>query len=420
LYIREVMMEAITLALALPSGELASKMTGLIEGHPLLELCGIARSIPDLMRMLGRFHPMAQLISPALVEELGAFDLRPEEARLLSSPLSFLLAGPDLNWDEKELDRVLRQPLRYCGLIDGEAAGAEDLFSRIRYKIELYSRERKAGAPRPDREGRSIHNHGFLALAGAKGGVGTTLISCCLAAALSSSGRRVLLADLDCDLSQLAHLMPEDGGKTMMELLPMAEEVSWDLVQVSVHRHAAGFHLLPYGESKEGSTSPREGIPETFLRNLLFLFDTVIVDSPRPLSRAFLMLLRRSPMVLLVSKPDTLSAQCAKRTASCLRRTGLDHHHLRLIVNGCGSHHVLRPDELSSAAGVELLASLPRDERSGMDFSELGEMPGDNSPLAKSVAQMASSLGYDIAPPGKPPAGTWLNSLLRRREHLVL
>jgi Flp pilus assembly CpaE family ATPase len=416
---REVSVEIITLALALPSGELASRIKGLIEGHPLLELCGIARSIPDLIRMLGRFHPMVQLISPALVEELGAFGLRPEEACVLSSPLSFLLSGPDLQWDEKDLDRVLRQPLRYCGLIDGETASAEDLFEKIRSKVELHSSKRAARVTQPGRDSRTGHNPDLLALAGVKGGVGTTLISCCLAAILSSSGRRVLLADLDCDLSQLVHLLPQGGGKTMMELLPMAEEVSWDLVQVSVHRHAAGFHLLPYGEQREESSRSQEGIPETFLRNLLFLFDTVIVDSPRPLSRSFLALLQRSPMVLLVSLPDTLSAQCVKRTVACLRRAGLDHHHLRLIVNRCGTHHALRPDELSNAAGIELLASLPQDERSGMDFSELGEMPVENSLLARSVAQMASSLGYEIAPVRKPPARAWLNSLRGRPEHLA-
>ena len=412
-------METITLALALPSGELASSIKGLVESHPLLELCGIARSIPDLIRMLGRFHPVVQFISPALVEELGTFDLRPEEAYALSSPLTFLLSGSELQWDEKDLERVLRQPLRYCGLIDGEAAGAEDLFEKIRYKVELHSSRRTAETPQSGREGRSLYNPDLLALAGVKGGVGTTLISCCLASVLSSTGRRVLLADLDCDLSQLNHLLPKGGGKTVLELLPMAEEVSWDLVRVSVHRHTAGFHLLPYGEQGEGNPPPQEGIPETFLRNLLFLFDTVIVDSPRPLSRSFLALLRRSPMVLLVSLPDTLSAQCARRTAACLRRTGLDHHHLRLIVNACGSHHALRPDELSNAAGIELVASLPRDERSGMDFSELGEIPRENSPLAKSVMRMASSLGYEIAPSRKAPTGTWLNSLRRRSERLA-
>lgn len=412
-------MEALTLALALTGGELASRIIESIDSHPLLELCGVARSIPDLTRMLARFHPMVLLISPALVEELEGFDLGAEEASGLSSPLSFLLSRPETQWEERDLDRVFRQPLRYCGFIDGDSDSAEVLFEKIKAKVELHSHQKRARSTHPAREHGPIQGPDFITMAGVKGGVGTTLVASCTAAVLAAAGRRVLLADLDCELSQLIHLLPQDGGKTMMELLPMAEDISWDLVRVSVHRHPAGFHLLPYGEGRGEDATSEGGIPEAFLRNLLFLFDTVIVDSPRPLVPSFKALLRRSPMVILLSLPDTLSARCAKKTAAVLRRAGLDHNHLRLVVNRCGSHHVLRPEELSSAAGIELLASLPQDERSGLDFSELGELPAENSVLARAVTRMACDLGYHTVAVRRPPTRAWFNPLRRRYERPI-
>jgi len=413
------MVEALTLALALTGGELASRIIESIDGHPLLELCGVARSVPDLIRLLARFRPTVLLISPALIEELGGFDLGREEARALSSPLSFILSGPETQWEKGDLDGVFSQPLRYCGFVDTDADGAEVLFEKIKAKMELDPGERSTRAPHRGRGEGPGGGPGFIAMAGVKGGVGTTLVASCTAAVLAAAGRRVLLADLDCELSQLIHLLPPDGGKTMTELLPMAEDISWDLVRVSVHRHPTGFHLLPYGEGRGEDATPEGGIPEAFLRNLLFLFDTVIVDSPRPLVPSFKALLRRSPMVILVSLPDTLSARCAKKTAAVLRRAGLDHNHLRLVVNRCGSHHVLRPEELSSAAGIELLASLPQDERSGLDFSELGELPAENSVLARAVTRMACELGYHTLAVKRPPTRAWFNPLRRRYERPI-
>ncbi len=396
-------MKTISVAIALQSGEMASRLIGLVEGHPLLDFCGAARSLPDLSRLLDKFHPQVLLISPSILEELESI---PEsgEARVLSAPLSFLLTNPEMTWGEKELSRILRQPLRYCGIIDRDASGEEELFNQIKYKVDLYS---PTASPRfSSLNGEPVHHqlNSLIAVMGSKGGVGGTLISCILASSLAAAGRRVLLMDMDSGLSQLLHIKPRGEGKTVLDLLPMAEEISWDLVRLSIHRHAAGFHLLPYGLKPEERTLPEGIVSQTFLRNLLFLFDVVVLDYPRPSTRDYLTLLNHSPISLLVSLPDTLSANCARRTVASLRRSGLDLRHLRLIVNRCGPHHALRPEELARAIGVELLAQLPEDERSGMDFAELGEVPRGDSHLGRAVAEMAASLGFETAQVRKPPA----------------
>jgi Flp pilus assembly CpaE family ATPase len=128
------------------------------------------------------------------------------------------------------------------------------------------------------------------------------------------------------------------------------------------------------------------------LRNLLFLFDLVIQDSPACRLSGLPVLLHHDPEVMLVTLPDTLTATCARGIAASLRETGVEHDRLRLLVNRCGSHHTLSPDELARAAGIGLLAALPDDARSGLDFAELGELPGMDSPLGKAVADMAAAI----------------------------
>jgi MinD-like ATPase involved in chromosome partitioning or flagellar assembly len=410
-----VTMNVISVAVALPSGEMASGIIASVEGHPLLDLCGIARSLPDLARLLERFHPQVLLISPSLMEDMEPDDLRPVDASNLNASLSFLLSEPGMSWGEEELTRMLRFPLSCCGLIKRESSSGDDLFQRIKEKVAACPAVEKGGIY--SREGGSGHGaeRGLITVAGSKGGVGTTLFTCSLAAALSSAGRRVLLMEMDSERSQLLYLKPRDEGKTLLDLLPMAEEISWDMVRVSAYRHPAGFYLLPHGRSESGIKTADAAASEKLLRNLLFLFDMVVQDLSGPLSRDLLPMLHHSPLVLLVSLPDTLSATCARGESAFLRKTGLDHERLRLVVNRCGANHALRPDELARAAGIDLLATLPDDERSGLDFAELGELPRDDSPLGKAVAVAVAKLGFNPAPADRVSA---LQRLLRpRRRH---
>jgi MinD-like ATPase involved in chromosome partitioning or flagellar assembly len=410
-------MDAISVAVALPSGEMASGIIASTDHHPLLDLCGVARSVTDLLRLLDRTHPDVLMISPSLLDELEPTGLAPRDATNLNAPLSFLISEPGASWGDEELARMLRFPLTYCGLIACQSCDGNLLFHIIKEKFDISRRgEGPLFSPLNDGGGGAVET-GLITVTGSKGGVGSTLVTCALAATLSRDSRRVLLMEMDRDLSQLLYLKPRDEGKTLLDLLPMAEDISWDLIRVSVHRHEAGFHLLPYGRRFDDGPGSDIEVPGPLLRNLLFLFDTVIQDYPGPLGRDFLPLLQYSPSVLLVSLPDTLTATCARHTAAFLRRTGLDADRMGLIVNRCGANHTLRPDELARAAGIDLLATLPDDPRSGLDFAELGVIPSYDSPLGRAVAVAAARLGFTPAPAGKVSALRRLFPSRSRREH---
>lgn len=387
--------QEISLAVGLQSGEIATCLLGRLENHPFLDLCGVARSVPDLLRLLERFRPAVLLISHALLEEMGRDELEPSSSLSLSRPLTFLLSGPGITWSDEDLKRVLALPLRFCGSVDMEPPEGEDLYAKLKPKVELQYKGAGVGQAAGIARGTSTAS-ADIAVTGAKGGVGSTLISCMLASSLASSGRRILLMDMDRELSQTSHLRSPERGKTASELMPLAQEISWDLVRISVQRHPSGFHLLPHGCNGGLSSRPGREIPEEFLRNLSFVFDSVVFDFPRPLNRFFLPLLRRSPVILLISTADILSARCARKVAEGLLGTGLDKRRLKLVVNRCGSHPALGPEELSSAVGAELLACLPEDRGSGADFAELGELPGYDSPLGTAVRSMAASLGFEV------------------------
>ncbi len=388
-------MEALAVAVALCGGELVPGIISSIDGHPLLEVCGIARSVPDLMRLLERFAPAALFVSTSFVEELGQPDLGPEDAARLSAPVTFLITHGGAGWGEEKLAEMFRLPLKYGGLISADGHGEGDVHGEVRRKLDLFcSREGVAGPAQAGKAGPG-GGSGLLAVMGCKGGVGATLFACSLAAAMSSCGRRVLLMETAREQSHLLYLKPGGEGKAVLDLLPMAEELSWDLVRMSVYRHAMGFHLLPFA----GAEGPAADalVPDSFLRNLLFLFDHVIQDLQACSPRGVPALLHHDPQVLLVSLPDIMAATCARGVAARLRRAGLEYDRLKLVVNRCGSHHVLSPRELAQAAAAELFATLPVDQRSGLDFAELGELPRPDSPLGRAVTDAAAALGCGCA-----------------------
>lgn len=390
-------MENISVAMALSSGEMASSLIDMVERHPLLDLCGVARSPGDLARLIGRFRPSVLLISPQMLEELegcepGSGSPGVRDACLT---LTLLLITGGVRWEEPDLVRAFRHPFLFCGTLNADAHDPDGLYATLREKVLLF-RDAVPGR-RPDPEGDDPAGGGCISMVGCKGGAGCTLLSCALSSALSRTGARTLLLDLDRERSQLLHLKPAGEGKTLLDLLPMAEEMSWDLARVSVYRHPDGFHLLPFGR-RDGAGVAAEP-PEALMRNLAFIFDLVVLDLPGNLMRDLRTPLLTSREVLLVCLPDTLSARCARDAASLLRRMGVDAGRMHLLINRFGPRSSLHPHELAHAVGIEETVIFPEDAASGLDFAELAYLPRDDSPLGKAARELADAL---LAPLGTP------------------
>jgi len=383
-------METLSVALALSGGELADRFTGLLDEHPMLDLCGIARSIPDLSRLLKRFRPDALLVSSLVIEEWGTWGASPDASGPFPPTPSFLLVRKDARLGKEDLERLFGYPFTFCGAIDTENMGAEKLYELLSRGVAAFA-ARSGPAMRPDREG-SRGGTGCIMVSGSKGGVGSTLIACVLASSLAQLADKVLLTELDGDRSQLLHLKPPDEGKTLLELLPLAEEISWDLARVSMYRHQAGFRLLPFGRPQTWNSKRAAFLPDALFRNLCFLFDFVVVDLAGHLTEWSAPLLRLAQGVVLVSTPDALSVRCARQAAARLRGLGLDTGRIHLVINRTGTRHSLQLQDITQALGLKEAFPVPSDRRSGLDFADLGMLPRAGSPLVRSVSPLVERI----------------------------
>lgn len=378
-----------TAALALSAGEDFPEILSAVEAYPSLDVCGIARSVPDLLRLLSLFRPSILIASSCILEEFVQEGLLDSGVRYLSAPVTFILLDGKEELEGIELSRIMRLPLRIGGAIERETRDIESVFQYIKSKVDVYSYD-DTGQRTPHI--KSNPKCGLFIFSGSKGGVGNTLISCSFAA-IASAGKRALLMELGGKRSQLTHIKASLEGKTLSELLPLAEEISWDLLRMSLFRHDSGFYLLPLERRnvKGHAFEPRRITP--LLRNLLFLFDIVVVDLQTPWNGEFPVLMPFLPVVLLVTLPDVLSTACARDAAEFMRRNGMDTSHMHLLINRNGGNHILGMEELARATGLQIAASLPDDARSGLDFSELGEIPRPDSTLGRAVASLAFTLG---------------------------
>lgn len=392
-------METISLALAMPSGDIATGLIELVERHPLLELCGVARTPEDMRRILRRFHPDVLLLSPHMLDEMEEESWEGEEEAYRVLTPTFLVIGGELSLKKRELLNFFRQPFAFCGAVDLENTNSESLYTAARERVGLLRKVAAGNGLSKERDRPA--GPGTITLISGKGGVGNTLLASSLAAFYAGENRRVLLADLDKDRSQLSLLKPIGEGKTLAELLPLAEEISWELVRISMFRHPAGFYLLPFGNRDRVEKEGRICIPSAFFRNLGFLFDLVIVDLPGNLVEDFLPVLLPSRAVALVSLADSISARCSRAVCHSIRRLGVEPRRLHLVINRYGRSASLHPHELSRAIGIDNPCLLPDDPRSGLDFAELGRLPRPDSALGKAISTLADLLEGDSDHPSR-------------------
>jgi flagellar biosynthesis protein FlhG len=152
----------------------------------------------------------------------------------------------------------------------------------------------------------------MLAVAGGKGGVGTTTLAVNLGIALAQDGRRTLLVDADAQRADVAALCGLADGPSVADVLSGLRTLH-EVIQ----RGPAGLQILPgrWGAQSSVDWTPRA--QESLLDGLRGLgqhADVVLLDvgaSINPVSRAFW---RAADEVLLVTAADSVAVMDAYAT----------------------------------------------------------------------------------------------------------
>jgi flagellar biosynthesis protein FlhG len=158
----------------------------------------------------------------------------------------------------------------------------------------------------------------LIAVAGGKGGVGTTTLAVNLATALARDGRRTLLVDADISHADVAKLCGLHDGYTVADVLSGRRTL-----HEAIQRGPAGVQIVPGSWAGEDLTEASPPAQQRFIRQLRGLgahAEYVIIDAGSGLNRVVQTFWRSADAVLLVTTPDLVSVMDAYAQSKCTRR----------------------------------------------------------------------------------------------------
>jgi pilus assembly protein CpaE len=279
--------------------------------------------------------------------------------------------------------------------------------------LERMERKLGGGAIVPQEPGK------LLVFFSPKGGAGTTTMATNLAIHLRQlTEKRVLLADLDLELGEIALFLGMQPRFNFVDLVHNFHRLDADLLASYIERHESGVHLLsaPFQPDKV------EAVTGDQIRQILkFLkqnYDYVLVDTPRSFSPATMAAFEQSDAIYIVTAVDLPSLRNIKRSLPLLERItgGNLKARVRLVVNRYHPDNVISVDEVNRTLGLDVHWKLSNDYDSVIQSINAGEplmLNGRSSPFRNDLRALGAQIAGLQEGGDRKPGG--LRRLFRSR-----
>ncbi|MEU5023010.1 AAA family ATPase [Streptomyces milbemycinicus] len=152
----------------------------------------------------------------------------------------------------------------------------------------------------------------LVAVAGAKGGVGTTVTAVQLALAAQAAGRRVALVDMDLQSGDIASYLDVQFRRSIADLAQI-NDITPRVLQEAVFTHQTGLGLLLAPGEGERGEEVSDRAARQVVSALRSRFEVVIVDCGTQMTSAGAAVVEIADLALLVTTPDVVAVRAAKR-----------------------------------------------------------------------------------------------------------
>ena len=228
----------------------------------------------------------------------------------------------------------------------------------------------RAGAPASARLART------MAVTSGKGGVGKTMVSANVAAALTRRGQRVLVLDADLGLANLDVVLNLHSKVTLHDVFEGKAELESAIVPTS-----GGFSVLLAGSGLVEYSRLTNDVREQLLaivEKMKPRFDVILIDTGAGISDVVLFAVSLADEVLVVATPEPTSLTDAYATIKVLA-TLQGRRRIKLIVN-----QVSRPGEGRAIRGqlqqvVDRFVSPALVDGAPLKLDLIGELPTDSA-----------------------------------------
>lgn len=189
-----------------------------------------------------------------------------------------------------------------------------------------------------------------IAVAGAKGGVGTSVTTLLLAQPLLGT-RSVGVADFDLQSGDLAAYLGVHTRRSVVDLVDIAGEMTGRILREISYDVPGGLRLLSAPNEGERAEEMTAAAARAVVGGLRFQYDAAVIDVGSHLTESTAVVLEEADEVVLVVTPDLPALRAARRTLAMWERLAVKSRaDVRVIIN---RQH--RRNEVTSGLAAKIL-----------------------------------------------------------------
>jgi pilus assembly protein CpaE len=236
----------------------------------------------------------------------------------------------------------------------------------------------------------------LVCVAGAKGGVGATVVSVLLARHLATArpDASVCLVDLDVQTGDVRSLLDITHRRSVLDLVAVVDELTTRHLDETLFRHAGGFRVLLPPTDGELAEDLDAAATRRVLGRLRTSFDVVVVDVGSVMTPASATAADLADRALVVTTTDVPSLRGANRLLAMWDRLQIRPGQVTTVINRVARDAEIQPDLCNRVLkGRVAKAAIPsrfRDLEAGINTGEARRFAG---PVLEAVADLAAEVG---------------------------
>jgi pilus assembly protein CpaE len=246
-------------------------------------------------------------------------------------------------------------------------------------------------------------NAPVVAVMGAKGGVGATVLACQLADALQKGGARTAVMDLNLPLGDVALYLDINPQYTFGDVAAESELFDATYLQSVLQRHPSGLQILASPERAEDAEFINAHHMERALSFLRSDFDWVVCDVSRKWDDVALRALELADLIYLVTVKDVPTLSHARQCLGLLERLGIPRDKVRLVANRDSRSDAITEKDYAGFLGRAPDVHIPNDYEAissvlnqGTTVTGRASARGLRDAFAKLVAQTHEWCGIEL------------------------
>ena len=269
---------------------------------------------------------------------------------------------------------------------------------------EALERARRArSAPRP-KSGEEEAEHVSVAVVGARGGVGASMLATSLAWLLSTQeNRATALLDLDLHFGTAALALDLEPGRGLLDALDDPARIDSLFIDRAAVRAGDKLSILsaeaPLGARLAGDGTAFTKLDQGFRQG----FEATVIDLPRSVMLEFPQLLAAVGTLLLVTEPTLASARDAIRILGWLKLTAPDMRTLVVANKVHAAGGEISAADFAAAIERPLDFTIPFDHKGALQAARVGRTFAEANRAGKAAAPLMQLARVLVAEAPRPP-----------------